>query len=159
MSQRSKESVRTWLRLLSCESMIEQNVRSRFRQNFEVTLPQFDVLSELERSADRLTMSQLSKELMVSNGNITGVVDRLEKSGLVERTRPKHDRRVQFIELTDAGKSEFKRMARHHERWIDELLGGLSVEDMQRLQRLLIKTRESVSTTLSCDALKGKNRA
>ena len=159
MSQRSKESVRTWLRLLSCESMIEQNVRSRFRRNFEVTLPQFDVLSELERSADRLTMSQLSNELMVSNGNITGVVDRLEKNGLVVRTRPKHDRRVQYIELTDAGKSEFKRMARHHERWIDELLAGMSVEDMQRLQKLLIKTRESVSASLSCDAPKGKNGA
>lgn len=158
MSNRSKESVRTWLRLLICESMIEQNVRSRFRLNFKVTLPQFDVLSELERSADRLTMSQLSKELMVSNGNITGVVDRLEKNGLVARTRPQHDRRVQYIELTDAGRSEFERMARHHERWIDELLSGMSMEDMQRMQKLLIKARDSVSTALSSDEFKTKNQ-
>jgi DNA-binding MarR family transcriptional regulator len=102
-------------------------------------------------------MSQLSKELMVSNGNITGVVDRLEKNDLVVRTRPKHDRRVQYIELTDTGKNEFKRMARQHERWIDELFSGMSVEDMQRMQKLLIKTRESVSMTLSPDQLKGKN--
>ena len=138
--------------------MIEQNVRSRFRLNFKVTLPQFDVLSELERSTDRLTMSQLSKELMVSNGNITGVVDRLEKTGLVARTRPQHDRRVQYIERTDAGKNEFERMARHHERWIDELLSGMSVEDMQRMQKLLIKARDSVSTALSSNEFKAKNQ-
>jgi len=75
MSQRSKESIRTWLRLLSCETVIEQRIRSKFRENFSVTLPQFDVLSELEHANETLTMSQLSKELMVSNGNITGVVD------------------------------------------------------------------------------------
>ena len=108
MSQRSKESIRTWLRLLSCETLIEQDIRSKFRENFKVTLPQFDVLSELERAPGKLTMSQLSKELMVSNGNITGVVDRLEKNGLVKRMRPPHDRRIQFIELTDTGASEFK---------------------------------------------------
>lgn len=151
MSQRSKESIRTWLRLLSCETLIEQNIRSKFRENFKVTLPQFDVLSELEHAADKLTMSQLSKELMVSNGNITGVVDRLEKNGLVKRTRPDHDRRIQFIELTDTGASEFKHMARHHERWLEELFAEVSVEDMNGLQQLLLTMRESVSTATSSD--------
>lgn len=149
MSQRSKESIRTWLRLLSCETMIERHIRSRFRQNFNVTLPQFDVLSELEHADDKLTMSQLSKELMVSNGNITGVVDRLEKSGLVRRTRPDHDRRIQFIELTDAGASEFKHMAGHHERWLEKLLEQVSVEDMRGLQESLLRMRESVSAATS----------
>ncbi|MDP6994309.1 MAG: MarR family transcriptional regulator, partial [Woeseiaceae bacterium] len=80
---RSKEAIRTWLRLLSCEMVIEQQLRSLFRNHFSVTLPQYDALSELERAGKQLTMSELSKELMVSNGNVTGIVDRLEKSGLV----------------------------------------------------------------------------
>jgi DNA-binding MarR family transcriptional regulator len=151
MSKRSKESIRTWLRLLSCESMIEQTIRSKFRENFKVTLPQFDVLSELEHANDKLTMSQLSKELMVSNGNITGVVDRLEKSGMVRRIRPDHDRRIQFIELTATGASEFKRMAGHHERWLEALFVDVSVEDMEGLQELLLKTRQSVSAAAGSD--------
>jgi DNA-binding MarR family transcriptional regulator len=145
MSERSKESLRTWLRLLSCENVIEQKIRSRFREQFEVTLPQFDVLSELEHASEKLTMSQLSKELMVSNGNITGVVDRLEKNKLVVRIRPEHDRRVQYIELTTEGKDAFRRMARKHEQWLEEWLAGVSIEEMEQLQKLLLKTRDSVS--------------
>jgi DNA-binding MarR family transcriptional regulator len=149
MSRRSKESIRTWLRLLSCETLIERYIRSKFRENFKVTLPQFDVLSELEHASDKLTMSQLSKELMVSNGNITGVIDRLEKNGLVKRTRPDHDRRIQFIELTEAGASEFKHMAGHHERWLEELFAGVPVTDLSGLQKSLLKMRESVSAVTS----------
>ena len=89
-SNRSKESIRTWLRLLSCETVIEQQLRSRFRQEFSVTLPQFDVLSELERAGRKMTMSELSRELMVSNGNVTGVIDRLEKN-LIESMRSQVD--------------------------------------------------------------------
>jgi DNA-binding MarR family transcriptional regulator len=151
MSRRSKESIRTWLRLLSCETMIEQYIRSKFRDNFKVTLPQFDVLSELEHASDKLTMSQLSKELMVSNGNITGVIDRLEKNGLVKRTRPDHDRRIQFIELTATGAGEFKRMARCHERWLDELFADVTVNNMNSLQRLLLQLRETVSAATPSD--------
>ena len=92
-ASRGKESLRLWLRLLSCESIIEQRVRGRFRKHFAVTLPQFDVLSELERAKTPLTMSQLSKELMVSNGNVTGVIDRLSKTELVRRVRSQEDAR------------------------------------------------------------------
>ena len=144
-AEHSKESLRTWLRLLSCETVIEQQLRTLLRQNFSVTLPQFDVLSELERAGDPLTMSQLSKELMVSNGNVTGVIDRLEKTGFVKRVRAEHDRRIQFIELTAKGRKEFNRMASRHERWVAELLSGLSMTEMNRLQDLLLKARESVS--------------
>lgn len=145
-TEHSKESLRTWLRLLSCETVIEQQLRTLLRQNFSVTLPQFDVLSELERAGDPLTMSQLSKELMVSNGNVTGVIDRLEKTGFVKRVRAEHDRRIQFIELTVKGRKEFNRMASRHERWVAELLSELSMTDMNQLQELLLKTRQSVST-------------
>ncbi len=145
-AEHSKESLRTWLRLLSCETVIERQLRTLLRQNFSVTLPQFDVLSELERAGDPLTMSQLSKELMVSNGNVTGVIDRLEKTRFVKRVRAEHDRRIQFIELTAKGRKEFNRMASRHERWVADLLSGLSMTEMNRLQDLLLKARQSVSS-------------
>lgn len=141
----SKEGIRTWLRLLSCEKTIEQRLRSRFREHFTVTLPQFDVLSELQRAGKPLTMSQLSGELMVSNGNITGVVDRLAKAGYVSRDRCSDDRRVQFIALTPHGVKEFRRMARRHEQWLEELFAGLTLADMNGLQALLLKARHSVT--------------
>ncbi len=140
---REKESLRTWLRLLSCESMIEQRLRSVFRQHFDVTLPQFDVLSELEHASGALTMSELSHELMVSNGNITGVIDRLVTMGLVQRERPEHDRRIQYIRLTEKGSAEFRRMAELHETWVNQLFADLSQKDMQQLQALLLKARNS----------------
>lgn len=140
---REKESLRTWLRLLSCESIIEQRLRSMFRQHFDVTLPQFDVLSELEHASAPLTMSELSHELMVSNGNITGVIDRLVTMGLVQRERPEHDRRIQYIQLTEKGSAEFRRMAELHESWISVLLADLSQKEMQQLQALLLKARTS----------------
>ncbi len=143
--RRSKEAIRTWLRLLSCEGSVEQRVRSLFRNHFNVTLPQFDVLSELEHAGQPLTMSQLSTELMVSNGNVTGVIDRLEKANLVSRSRADHDRRIQYIQLTATGRKEFKEMAIHHERWVAELFSDLSLKDMKELQKLLLKTRESVT--------------
>lgn len=144
-SRRSREAIRTWLRLLSCETHIEQQVRSLFRSHFSVTLPQFDVLSELERAGEPLTMSQLSRELMVSNGNVTGVIDRLEKNGLVTRNRAEHDRRIQYIELTSQGRKDFDKMARHHARWLEDLLSELTLNDMSRLQELLLKARHSVT--------------
>lgn len=142
---RTKESIRTWLRLLSCETVIEQRLRSHFRSNFAVTLPQFDVLSELERADSPLTMSKLSDELMVSNGNITGVVDRLEKSKLVKRVRASHDRRIQYIELTGKGRKDFDRMANRHAGWLDELFADLSLDEMNQLQKVLLKLRISVT--------------
>ena len=132
-NSKDKEAVRTWLRILSCEIVVEQN------------LPQFDVLSELERADRPLAMSELSRELMVSNANVTGVIDRLEKSGLVERNRAKHDRRVLYIQLSKEGRRQFNKMAKHHERWLGELFGGLNEKEMSRLQSLLLKARQSAS--------------
>ena len=140
---RQKESLRTWLRLLSSESIIEQQLRSVFRQQFDVTLPQFDVLSELEHASEPLTMSQLSRELMVSNGNITGVIDRLVTMGLVQRERPNYDRRIQFIQLTEKGSKEFRHMAKLHADWVAHLFTDTTLKDMRQLQSLLLKARSS----------------
>lgn len=141
---RSKRSVRLWLRLLSCETTIERKLRTLFMEQFDVTLPQFDVMAELEHAGERLTMSQLSQELMVSNGNVTGVVDRLEKKGFVTRLRPSFDGRVLFIELTKEGRKEFKRIAKQHDRWQTEFFSSLSTEEMDELERLVLKIRHSV---------------
>jgi DNA-binding MarR family transcriptional regulator len=139
----SKAALRTWLRLLSCEAVIEQRLRSQFREKFQVTLPQFDVLSELERAEEPLTMSQLSSDLMVSNGNVTGVVDRLVKSGLVKRMRSRRDRRVQNIRLTKEGAEHFRKMARWHEQLVSEIFSSMSSAELEKLQELLIRARMS----------------
>ena len=141
---RSKQTLRLWLRLLSCANLIEQEIRSRLRSEFNITLPQFDVLSELERAGQPQTMSELSRLLLVSNGNVTGVVDRLERDGLVNRRPAQHDRRVLYIELTDDGRELFKRIAAVHETWVAGLLAGLSESTTEQLIDLLGQTKHAI---------------
>lgn len=141
---RGKQSLRLWLRLLACENLVEQTVRARLRTDFDITLPQFDVLSELEHAGDALTMSQLSQKLMVSNGNVTGVVDRLERDGYVRRRASETDRRVQYIELTDKGIVAFREMARTHEHWIEDLFSHLGANDIKALINGLGRVKDSI---------------
>ena len=144
---RSKRSLRIWLRLLGCATLIEQQVRTRLRDDFAITLPQFDVLAELDAAGEPQTMSALSRRLMVSNGNVTGVIDRLERADLVRRTPSAEDRRVQYIALTPKGRRRFATMAAAHEGWIDELLGGL--EEAERLARLLDDTKHHLRARIT----------
>ncbi len=139
---RAKQSLRVWLRLLACEGLVENSVRSRMRKEFSITLPQFDVLAELEHMAQPLNMTELSTQLMVSNGNVTGVVDRLVREGYVQRTTSPDDRRAQLIELTGKGLRTFQALATQHEAWISNLFSGLSGADMDELLSLLNKTHE-----------------
>jgi DNA-binding MarR family transcriptional regulator len=148
---RGKQSLRLWLRLLACENLIEQTVRARLRIAFDITLPQFDVLSELEHAGSALTMSQLSQKLMVSNGNVTGVVDRLERDGLVRRRASSTDRRVQYIELTGQGISLFRDIASEHEHWIENLLGDLSPGEIKALIAGLGKAKDSIAARLDAN--------
>ena len=140
----SKRSLRIWLRLLGCTTLIEQAVRARLRDEFKVTLPQFDVLAELDAAGEPQTMSALSRRLMVSNGNVTGVIDRLARADLVTRTPSSDDRRVQFIALTAVGQRRFATMAAAHEGWVDELIGGLGDADGERLADLLERTKKLI---------------
>jgi DNA-binding MarR family transcriptional regulator len=142
----SKESLRLWLRLLACENIVESRLRTALRDEFGVTLPQFDVLAELEYLGRPLTMTGLSKRLMVSNGNVTGVVDRLAREGLVERQPSPEDRRVHLIRLTPAGRELFYRIAECHERWIHELFSGVSREKIRQLANLLAELHETLKT-------------
>lgn len=141
---RSKHSLRLWLRLFSCESIIEQRIRARLRQTYGITLPQFDVLAKLEYACKPLTMTGLSRMLMVSNGNVTGVTDRLVRNGYVRRIPSRTDRRVQLIELTEAGMQAFSDMAGQHEKWIAELFDFMPLSEMERLSGTLGK----ISNTL-----------
>ena len=145
ISSRGKQSLRLWLRLLACENLVEHAVRTRLRKRFSITLPQFDVLSELEHAKKPLTMSQLSKQLMVSNGNVTGVVDRLERDGYVSRAASPTDRRVQYIALSKQGEHLFAEMAREHEQWVTELFADLSAQEIRTLLNGLSRAKESIS--------------
>ena len=135
-------ALRLWLRLLTCTQLIERRVRSGLREQFATTLPRFDLMAQLERHAEGLKMNELSRLLMVTGGNVTAIVDQLEKEGLVERLDEPDDRRAFRIRLTKAGEKSFADMARAHEDWVVELLAGLTRREHDELLRLLAKVKE-----------------
>ncbi len=143
-TERCKAELRLWLRLLSCTNLIETAVRTRLRETFEVTLPQFDLLAALEREPDGLTMGALSRRLMVSNGNVTGVTERLVAEGLVVREPSPSDRRAFLVKLTPAGRRAFLAMAMVHEGWIADFFDDLPGEDIEALMGLLGKVKLAV---------------
>jgi DNA-binding MarR family transcriptional regulator len=134
-------ALRIWLRLLTCTQLIERRVRSGLREEFATTLPRFDLMAQLERHREGLKMNELSRLLMVTGGNVTGIVDQLEKEGLVERVSEPEDRRAWLIRLTSSGDKTFAEMARAHERWVVELLAGLSGRERDELLKLLAKLK------------------
>ena len=134
-------ALRLWLRLLTCSQLIERHVRSRLRTRFATTLPRFDLMSQLERYPAGLKMSELSRRLMVTGGNVTGIVDQLVREGLVERSADA-DRRAFRVRLTRAGERAFGEMARAHEQWIVELLAGLTRREHAELFKLLARLKQ-----------------
>ena len=135
-------ALRLWLRLLTCSQLIERHVRSRLRSRFGTTLPRFDLLSQLERHPQGLKMNELSRLLMVTGGNVTGIVDQLVKEGLVERLDDASDRRAWRVRLTRAGAKAFAEMARQHEQWVVELMGGLTRKESDSLMQLLARLKQ-----------------
>ena len=136
-------ALRLWLRLLTCSQLIERQVRTRLRSRFGITLPRFDLLSQLERNPGGLKMNELSRLLMVTGGNVTAIVDQLEKEGLVERLDEPADRRAWRVRLTRAGNKAFAEMARAHEEWVVELLSGVSRRDSDALMQLLARLKQA----------------
>ena len=143
------QALRLWLRLLSCTVRIENKIRLRLRREFGTTLPRFDLMAQLERSAGGLRMNELSKRLMVSGGNVTGITDQLEREGFVSRTPCPGDRRAFTVKLTDTGLKRFREMAARHELWIIELLGGLSRDEKETMIRELWKVKAHINGTAS----------
>ena len=130
-------SLRLWLRLLSCTTLIEETIRQKLREKFDITLSRFDLMAQLERHREGLTMGELSRRMMVSGGNITVIVDQLEKEQLVQRKVAATDRRSFRVLLTASGRKSFARMAVAHEQWVVDLFGGLDEHAQEQLNTLL----------------------
>ena len=149
VSRGSKNKLRLWLRLLSTARRVEAELRERFRLQFETTLSRFDVMAALARHEDGLKMSALGGLLRVSNGNVTVVVQRLEKDGLLIRTPLAGDRRAMLVRLSERGKIAFIEQAQEHEKWITELLREIPDEEAtlieQGLSNVALKTNVNVA--------------
>jgi DNA-binding MarR family transcriptional regulator len=139
-----KDELRLWLRLLTCTTLIEGEIRRRLRERFDVTLPRFDLMAQLEKSRDGLTLGEVSRRMMVSNGNVTGLVERLVAQGLLERGPHPSDRRAAYIRLTETGHRSFAEMAAAHKEWIAEIFADLKPADLHALMDLLGKAKRSV---------------
>ena len=141
------DEIRLWLRLLTCTTLIEGEVRSRLRERFDVTLPRFDLMAQLERSREGMKMNELSRRLMVTGGNITGITDQLVTEDLVERVPVPGDRRAYRIRLTPKGRNQFADMAHQHEGWVVEAFAALSEKEVGTLHRLLGKVKQHTQST------------
>lgn len=136
------DELRLWLRLLTCTQLIEKEVRNGLREQFATTLPRFDLLSQLERSPEGLKMNELSRRMMVTGGNVTGITDQLVAEELVERVNVEGDRRAWRVRLTPRGRKLFNEMAQQHEAWIVDAFGGLSAKEVTQLHKLLGKVKQ-----------------
>ena len=133
----SKERLRLWLRMLRVTRQVEAALRERLRLEYDSTLPRFDVMAALFREREGLKMNELSRRLRVSNGNVTGIVERLVDDGLVERVAIEGDRRATLVRLTEAGRLAFAEMAVAHEGWVNALLDGVTEADAHHIGELL----------------------
>src|SRR5216110_410905 len=135
--------LRLWLRLLTCTTLIEGEMRRRLRDEFDVTLPRFDLMAQLDKAPNGMTLGELSQRMMVSNGNVTGLAERLVEQGVLDRRPSPTDRRAQIVSLTAEGRRAFRAMARTHEDWIAEIFSGLDAGEIEQLMTLLAKAKAS----------------
>jgi DNA-binding MarR family transcriptional regulator len=138
------QSLKLWLRMLSCTTRIEAEIRSRLRAQFGITLPRFDLMAQLERYPEGLRMGELSRRMMVTGGNVTGITDQLEQEQLVVRVPDPKDGRAYSVTLTPAGRSAFAEMAQVHEGWVAELLQDMTVDEKGQLIELLSRMKEQL---------------
>ena len=143
------QAIKLWLRLLACTNLITGEIRSRLREEFDTTLPRFDLLAQLERHPEGLKMGELSKRMMVTGGNVTGITDQLEREGLVARVVDPGDRRSFMVKLTAKGHQSFQEMAKVHERWVIDFFSGLSNNEKDSLYKLLTKLKTHVNQEVS----------
>ena len=145
-------ALRLWLRLLTCSNLIRGHLRSQLRIKFQSTLPRFDLLSQLDRKPEGLTMGALSKHMMVSSGNVTGLVAQLSKAGLISRFPHPENRRIFIVKLTPQGRKLFDEMAREHEVWVQKLFGDVTEQEVQALMHNLSSLKKSAANHLSDDS-------
>lgn len=150
-SSEHPQELRLWLRLLTCTQLIESQVKNQLREHFSTTLSRFDLLSQLERSPNGLKMNELSKRLMVTSGNVTGITDQLVNDGLVTRVAVPQDRRAFLIQMTPLGRAKFNEMAKLHEQWIVDAFANLSDSEIGQLYSLLNKVKEKNASNSHSD--------
>ena len=146
------DSLRLWLRLLTCTQLVEKQVRSQLRERFDTTLPRFDLMAQLERAPEGLKMNEVSRRMMVTGGNVTGITDQLVAEGLVDRVDVAGDRRAYRVCLTAKGRKLFNEMARQHEQWIVEAFSSLSDKDVATLNKLLGKVKDHARARVETSA-------
>jgi DNA-binding MarR family transcriptional regulator len=135
------ESLRLWLRLLTCTHLVETHVRKALAKEFKTTLPRFDLMAQLERAPHGVQMGELSRRMLVTGGNVTGIVDQLERGGLLVRTEDPADRRAYLVKLTKEGRRLFGQMAAEHETWIVKLFSGIPKREQRALTESLTRLR------------------
>ena len=140
------QALRLWLRLLTCTQRIETRIRGELREGFSMTLPRFDLMAQLERAPDGLKMNELSRRMMVTGGNVTGITDQLVREDLVERVQVPGDRRAYCVRLTPKGRTEFAGMAHAHEAWVVGAFEALNEREQETLHRLLGKIKQHSQT-------------
>jgi DNA-binding MarR family transcriptional regulator len=145
LSDGTHESLRLWLRLLTCTHLVENHVRKSLAAQFKTTLPRFDLMAQLERFPDGLQMGELSRRMLVTGGNVTGIVDQLEGAGLLVRTEDPTDRRVYLVKLTKEGRRLFGQMAVEHESWIVKLFSGIPKREQRLLNESLTHLRKQLT--------------
>lgn len=137
------EALRLWLRMLTCTQLVEKQVRTQLREQFDTTLPRFDLMAQLERNPEGLKMNELSRRMMVTGGNVTGITDQLVAESLVERMEVEGDRRAYRVRLTARGRKVFGEMARQHEAWIVAAFEALLPREVESFYKLLGKVKQS----------------
>jgi DNA-binding MarR family transcriptional regulator len=146
-------SLRLWLQLFTCTAAIERHVREKLRDRFDITLPRFELMAQLDREPKGLRMTELSHRLMVTGGNVTGLTDQLVAENLVVRRSIAGDRRAYNIRLTPKGKRQFQAMAAEHERWIDDLLADVPLEMRENLHESIAELKSAVVARLAAEAV------
>lgn len=136
------QALRLWLRMLSCTIRIESEIRGKLRTEFDITLPRFDLMAQLECYPQGLRMGELSRRLMVTGGNVTGITDQLQQENLVERVLDPSDGRAYCVRLTPSGRRVFRKMARLHEGWVSNLFDGISSSEKEKLIKLLSRLKQ-----------------
>lgn len=137
--------LRLWLRMLACTNLIENHIRSKLRAEFDITLPRFDLMAQLERSPQGLKMGELSKRMMVTGGNVTGITDQLVAEKLVVREDSPKDRRAYIVKLTSEGRRSFRKMAESHEKWVVGLFSGMDEKTRRELYDTLAALKTSAT--------------
>lgn len=144
-SKRQRESLKLWIELLRYSNELEQIIDDKLRQNYKQNISRFDVLSQLEREKENgLTVGDLASRLIASKGNITGLIDRMQKDGLITKVSRQDDRRSYIISITDKGLLLFNEMAENNAQWVEDALSALDVESMSGFTNFLNKARQNL---------------